>query len=100
MKTVYEKSGKTFLTNAADEDSSVSWGVSTECFSSNTRADGTVKIRDCYKIVNLEFYVDDDAEYEQKIEKIDTLISELNTFKDSLIKGWNYKKETEVWQQQ
>lgn len=101
METVYEVGGKTFLTSAFDQDSSVSWNVCVDVFRHGDIDIGSMlKIRDCHKLVSLEFFTEKDSQYPQRIEKIDTLINELLTFKQAYIEGWARRQETNLWQPQ
>jgi len=101
MQTLYEETGKTFLTTATDEDSSVSWATSTDYFRTGQHnIEGRLKVRDCYKVVSIEFFCGSEKEYKQKLDKLDTLINELYKFRNSLTTAWDYKKESELWLKQ
>ena len=99
MKTLFETGGKTFLTPAVDQDSSVSWNVCVESYDRAKDIDigAMLKIRDCHKLVNLEFFIGERDTLDQRLGKLDTLISELNKFREALIKGYHYKKEAQTW---
>lgn len=99
MKTLFETGGKTFLTPAVDQDSSVSWNVCVDSYDRAKDIDigSMLKIRDCHKLVSLEFFIGDRDTLEQRLGKLDTLISELNKFRAALIQGHHYKKEAKQW---
>jgi len=112
MKTLYEKSNKTFLTPASGQNSAIVWDVTVDEFErlrcdeeleggdeednvSWISVDSTLYIMDCYKRVALEFSLwgsrDSAREAERKLEKLDLLISELSAFRDHLAVGYDKK---------
>ena len=97
-KDLFEKVGKTFLTHASDQDSSVTWNVGVEYFSAkDIDLFSMLKIRDCHKLVNLEFGCDTPKEGKQRLDKLDTLIKELQTFRAALVEGLQKQQEALQW---
>ena len=115
MATVYEAANKTFLTPAVDENSSVIWSVDVNHYpsskncsilsgvviddevedKSHTNVSSGLTIFDCSRCVNLEFeiYGDKDVakKIDQKLSKIDLLISQLEEYRQHLATAYAMK---------
>lgn len=107
MDTLYEDSSKKFLTDAHGEDSSVVWSCTTDKFSysflekeekkkPSYSTDAFVKFSDCNRTARLDFdlYADGEAGEKQavkKLDKLNTLINELQNFRDSLEVAYDTK---------
>lgn len=97
MKDIYKKSEKIFLDEtsdfASDEFGSLGWKVSVLEKNSPDDAstqetfytiDATLRITDCSRSIYLFFYADKEEDLNGRIEKIDTIITSLQRFKDSI----------------
>lgn len=92
------KGGKVFLTSDPDQDSSVTWNVGIDHFSANdVDLFSMLKIRDCHKLVSLEFNCSSPSKGKQRLDKLDTLINELITFRATLVEGLQKQQETLTW---
>ena len=116
MATVYEAANKTFLTPAVDENSSIVWAVEVNHYpsskrssllagvmvddedeedSSYTNVQSHITIADCSRRVCLEFEIygdkDVEAKADQKLLKIDLLISQLEEYRQHLATAYAMK---------
>lgn len=98
MKDYYTKASKTFLTPAPNEDASVSWSVSAGAFNNGVQdsIDASLKIRDCYKTITIDMYVNSEKELQQKLDKLDTLIGELCQIQFALKEAWDYRVKSSM----
>jgi len=89
------KTSKRFLSSKACEYGSIAWEAGVEKTysvrddSDNFEISANIHLTDCYKVINLDFYTCNFDEVANRIEKIDTLIEELNKFKDAYIQAVN-----------
>lgn len=83
-KKRYFKHSRSFLSSHYDEGSTISWDVTVE----NDNVYANVSLRDCYKRVDLSFWMDDgDRSIDTRLLKISILIDELTLFRESLKQG-------------
>lgn len=93
-KILASSASKTFLTDRPDEHSAVGWSAVSEVFisdegeNSTPSVDSTLRLQDCTRSISIEFdaYGNDVTQetFDSRLEKLDTLISELNLFRESL----------------
>lgn len=99
----YQQMNKTFLSPMADEYSTIAWSVDI-CDEGPQYAylNASVRMSDCSKNIMLDFDVrlyqnehtsseDIQDNIKKRIQKIDTLIEELKTFKSHFVKASKYK---------
>tara|TARA_R110000851_G_scaffold185587_1_gene334869 strand:- start:793 stop:1080 length:288 start_codon:yes stop_codon:yes gene_type:complete len=78
--------GKRFLSDSYGEGGSISWEVRT-CGASvfDSFVDGSIKIRDCSRFVEIDFDCSEYKHIKKRIDKADRLILELNKMKEALL---------------
>lgn len=81
-----KKQGKRFLSDRGDEGGSVRWYVnSTSDYYRDVEAE--LYITDCFKPVTIEFSADKGKGLGKRIAKLDSLIEELQSFKEALVEA-------------
>lgn len=56
---------------------------------------GALVMKDCYKTISIEMTIYEDSELEERLSKIDTMVSELEKFKAVLIEHDEIRRKTE-----
>lgn len=78
--------GKRFLSDSHDEGGSISWEVRTCGVSMfDSFVDGSLKIGDCYRFVDIDFDCSEYKHIKKRIDKADRLIIELTKMKEALL---------------
>jgi len=85
-----KQGNKIFLSDDINETGSLAWFVAdwNPAKPRHNNKESEVQIRDCYKQVVLDFGYSNVEEYKARLAKIDTLISELESFRDVLKDSW------------
>lgn len=83
----YKECSKEFLNQHPHQHGSVSWYV--EVDEGSRELEANLRITDCYKIINLEFFTGSSKGLDKRIEKLDTMIESLHRFRDALCSGDN-----------
>lgn len=88
---------KKFLNQSAYETGSIVVYVETpenaEGMRGYSGVESEVKISDCNKFITLDMSVNKDSDLENRLGKINVMISELTDLKDHLIEQWKYIKD-------
>ena len=80
----YEFSEKKFLNNMPSEYGSICWDVRgdiNEDKGGKPYLSGDIRLADCYKSINLDFWCKKPAHFKDRLNKIDTLIGSLLEFR-------------------
>jgi hypothetical protein len=95
----YKAKGKTFLTDHPEEFGSVSWYVriNPHWMSGDKFIASELRLSDCSKDITLDFNCNTPSETKKRMDKLDTLISELMDFKLSLQKASEKLKPAKVY---
>lgn len=85
-----KQGNKIFLSDDINETGSLAWFVAdwNQDKPRHNKKESEVQIRDCYKQFVLDFGYSNVEEYKARLAKIDTLISELESFRDVLKDSW------------
>lgn len=86
-----QQSSKSFLSENPDEFGSIGWVVKDYYGAKPTGKCASITLTDCYKRIDLDFEYDSFKEYEARCEKIDTLINELQAFRQAFRDSWGVK---------
>ncbi|QKN88450.1 hypothetical protein vBValSX1_57 [Vibrio phage vB_ValS_X1] len=90
----FKKRNKTFLSESHEEFGSVSWYVK-ERGDWGSDVQSEIRITDCYKVVTLDFCAESPSDAKKRLEKLDTLITELQEARKALQEcvdlRWNRK---------
>jgi hypothetical protein len=95
----YKAKGKTFLTDHPEEFGSVSWNVLVkEGFMYDGKAiRSKLRLSDCYKSIELDFFCKNQKGLTKRLEKIDTLINELLNMSQALREAGELIKPAKVY---
>ena len=88
MSFNFKSRGKTFLNGSHEEFGYVSWYVKPYQYLLSEKPNGfdaELKISDCHGTINLDFECSEFNKIDSRIEKLGTLISELEKFKEALL---------------
>lgn len=78
--------GKTLISEHEEEGGgSISWSVKTESEYGIDRVYSNIKIRDCYKCIELDFDCYKYRHIDKRLDKLDKLIVELEKMKEALL---------------
>lgn len=92
-KIVTEYGSKKFLSER-DPFSTGSICVASSVDASGNHS-GALVMKDCYKTISIEMSIYEDSELEERLSKIDTMVSELEKFKAVLIEHDEIRRKTE-----
>lgn len=83
---VYQAVDKKFLNLEPHEGGSIQWFAQAhkEKNDGNSTISAEVDISDCFKKISLEFYCNSPAKFKKRIDKLDTLINSLLSFRASM----------------
>ena len=79
--------GKKFLTERGDEGGSLRWFINTEGEEHAWKVESSLTLTDCYRHITLEFHAGTKPQCLKRVAKLDTLIEELQEFRESLSKS-------------
>lgn len=88
----FVESGKTFLSAMPGEGGSIRW-CNEVGEGPVATVDGAFQITDCNKTVYLNFYVQSEDEFKDRMKKISSLIKEAERFQKSLKESWKVAKK-------
>lgn len=90
-KKHYSNSNKRFLSDRSGEYGTIAWEINaTEYYSGEyvpdkVDTDASLRLTDCYQIINLDFCSRKPQTQDERIEKVDNMINSLQEFRKALI---------------
>lgn len=88
------RSSKKFLAEdimGLDEFGNICWSIESK-LTHTPWVSGNLRIGDCGKAINLDFYINSSERYLQRMKKLQTLISSLREFQLELEQQWDFVK--------
>lgn len=100
----YTKNNKTFLSDNKSEYGSICWATGTKDHIKDYPVDegcipnrwGEVRITDCSKAIELDFWYNTEEGFKERLAKLDLLVSELLKFREAFIEMYNKELVIEV----
>ena len=95
----YKAKGKTFLSDHPEEFGSISWKIKVEggIFSTGKVIHAELRMADCYKSIDLDFYCKNQKQLTKRLDKLNTMILELLEMKQCLMKSGEQIKPAKVY---
>lgn len=93
---LYTRTDKRFLSEVADEYSSVGWNVGVENWGGSSKSviESSLRVADCSRSVTIEFDIYDETDsVSQRIKKVDELVRSLLLFRDALEEAGTIREE-------
>jgi len=92
---IYNKAKKSFLNDRPDEHSTVSWSVEVDDWNTEYREgrsedkivarNAELRLSDCNKHIHIDFFYNTEERFNERLLKLDTLVTELLFFREALI---------------
>ena len=102
--TLRSKASKKFLdqdSKFADEEfGSICWSVQVSVYGSKKdeiTTNNSLRITDCYKVINLQIDFGSDEEYRARLRKIDAMLDSLKELKTEMKKAHSIAKKFPKW---
>ena len=95
----YKAKGKTFLNDHPEEFGSIAWKVKVGggIFDTAKVIHSELRVADCYKSIDLDFYCKSQKDLTKRIDKLNTMILELLEMKQCLMKAGEHIKPAKVY---
>lgn len=100
---LFSSGSKSFLSNTEygqGEFGSVAWQVSVSVASTGTSVEhamsymsGSFRVADCTRSVSIDLYYHDEESYNDRVQKMESLVKEATAARDALVASWEKFKQ-------